>query len=270
MTKLIASDLDGTLLQTSGTVSPENKQAIDLALNEGLDLVFVTGRPARWMGEIAEMTGHDGLVLCANGAVVYDLKSKEIVSAQIMDGELGLLAAERLLSVDPDITFAVELARTSDEFLIDTKYRPRWEPIVPPRKVSVEEMFETGCVVKFLARPSSEALHDADSFLHACDAALEGILDITHSDTTDVLIEMSLLGTNKGTGLARFATERGFTANQVAAMGDMPNDIPMIEWAGLGAAVGNAHDWVKAAADLHLPTNDEHAFAHLVDHVLTK
>lgn len=268
MTRLIASDLDGTLLQTSGTVSPENKQAIDRALSEGLDLVFVTGRPARWMGEIAQMTGHDGIVLCANGAVVYDLKSQEIVSAQIMDGTLGLLAAQRLLSVDPEITFAVELARTSDEFLIDDKYKPRWPPLVPPRKVSVEEMFETGCVVKFLARPSSNALHDADSFLQACDEALDGILDITHSDTTDVLIEMSLLGTNKGSGLARFATERSFAANEVAAVGDMPNDIPMIEWAGLGAAVANAHDWVKAAADLQLPSNDDHAFAHLVAHVL--
>jgi hydroxymethylpyrimidine pyrophosphatase-like HAD family hydrolase len=48
----------------------------------------------------------------------------------------------------------------------------------------------------------------------------------------------------------------------------MPNDIPMIQWAGLGAAVANAHERVKEVADLHLPTNDEHAFAHLVDHVL--
>lgn len=268
MTRFIASDLDGSLLTSSGVVSQENLSAINKVKAEGLDLIFVTGRPTRWMDNIAQMTGFHGQVLCANGAVLYDLGTQEIVDAQIMNGEIGLLAAKRLQSVDPGITFAVELARKSDEFLVDLNYRPRWEPKVPPRKVSIDEMFETDLVVKLLARPSSDALHDADSFLHACDAALDGIVDVTHSDNLDVLIEMSLLGTNKGTGLERVALSRGIAASEVAAMGDMPNDIPMIKWAGIGGAVANAHDWVKEAADIHLPTNDDHAFAYLVDHVL--
>lgn len=268
MTRFIASDLDGSLLTSSGVVSQENLQAINKVKAQGLDLIFVTGRPTRWMDNIAAMTGHNGQVLCANGAVLYDLGTQEIVDAQIMNGDIGLLAAKRLQSVDPGITFAVELARKSDEFLVDLNYRPRWEPKVPPRKVSVEEMFETDLVVKFLARPSSDALHDADSFLYACDTALDGIVDVTHSDNLDVLIEMSLLGTNKGTGLERVAQSRGISAGEVAAMGDMPNDIPMIKWAGIGGAVANAHDWVKEAADIHLPTNDDHAFAYLVDYVL--
>ena len=268
MTRFIASDLDGSLLQTSGFVSPENQQAITKAIGEGLDLIFVTGRPARWMDNIAQMTGHSGLALCANGAVLYDLEADEIVRASLIPGDVGVLAAQRLRTVDPGISFAVELARKADDFLIDHNYRPRWEPKVPPKKVSVEDMFETGLVVKLLARPSSEAAHDADSFLSAADEALAGIVDVTHSDNHDVLVEMSLLGVNKGSGLANVAKDRGFTADQVAAMGDMPNDIPMIEWAGIGAAVANAHYRVKEVADLHLPTNDEHAFAHLVEHVL--
>lgn len=268
MTRFIASDLDGTLLQSSGLVSDENQQAIKKALGEGLDLIFVTGRPSRWMHNIAEITGHTGLALCANGAVLYDLVQEEIVSAELMPGDVGALAAERLRSIDPGISFAVELARKQDDFLIDHNYRPRWEPKVPPRKVSVEEMFETELVVKLLARPSSDATFDADSFLAQADEALDGLVDVTHSDNFDVLIEMSLLGVNKGSGLAKVANERGFAATDVAAMGDMPNDIPMIQWAGIGAAVANAHYRVKEVADLHLPTNDEHAFAHLVEHVL--
>lgn len=268
MTFFIASDLDGSLLESSGTVSKENQQAIQKSLAAGLDLIFVTGRPTRWMDNIAEITGHTCQVLCANGAVLYDLETKEIVDAQIMPFEVGQLAAQRLLSIDPGISFAVELARKNDEFLVDFKYRPRWEPKVPPRQVSVEEMFDTELVVKFLARPGEVAVHDADSFLKAANEALDGIVDVTHSDNFDVLIEMSALGVNKGSGLARVANDRGFSPNQVAAMGDMPNDIPMIKWAGIGAAVANAHDWVKAAADLQLPTNDEHAFAHLVEYVL--
>lgn len=269
MTRFIASDLDGTLLQSSGLVSQENQLAIQKVLGSGLDLIFVTGRPTRWMDTIGEMTGHHGLALCANGAVLFDLAEQEIIEAQLMSGDVGLEAARRLRTVDPDIAFAVELARKHDDFLIDDKYRPRWEPKVPPKKVTIEEMFDTQAVVKLLARPSNAALHEADSFLKAADEALEGIVDITHSDNLDVLIEMSLLGVNKGTGLARVASSRGFEAKDVAAMGDMPNDIPMIKWAGIGAAVANAHKWVKEVADLHLPTNDEHAFSHLVDHVLS-
>lgn len=268
MTRFIASDLDGTLLQSSGFVSSENQQAIQKALGEGLDLIFVTGRPSRWMHNIAQITGHTGLALCANGAVQYDLVQEEIVRAELIPGDIGILAAQRLRSIDPGISFAVELARKHDDFLIDHTYRPRWEPKVPPRKVSVEEMFETGLVVKLLARPDSNSKIDADTLLAQADEALAGLVDVTHSDNFDVLIEMSLLGVNKGSGLAKVATERGFSSADVAAMGDMPNDIPMIKWAGIGAAVANAHDRVKEVADLHLPTNDEHAFAHLVDHVL--
>ncbi len=269
MTRLIASDLDGTLLQSSGLVSDENQQAIKRALGEGIDLIFVTGRPSRWMDNIAQLTGHTGLALCANGAVLYDLVAEEIVSAEFLPGDVGVLAAKRLRTIDPGISFAVELARKNDDFLIDHNYRPRWEPKVPPRKVTVEEMFETDLVVKLLARPSSNATFDADTFLAEADAALDGLVDVTHSDNFDVLIEMSLLGVNKGSGLAKVAKQRGFNSENVAAMGDMPNDIPMIKWAGLGAAVANAHHRVKEVANLHLPTNDDHAFAHLVDHVLT-
>ena len=269
MTRLIASDLDGTLLQSSGLVSDENQQAIKRALGEGIDLIFVTGRPSRWMDNIAQLTGHTGLALCANGAVLYDLVAEEIVSAEFLPGDVGVLAAQRLRTIDPGISFAVELARKNDDFLIDHNYRPRWEPKVPPRKVTVEEMFETDLVVKLLARPSSNATFDADTFLAEADAVLDGLVDVTHSDNFDVLIEMSLLGVNKGSGLAKVAKQRGFNSENVAAMGDMPNDIPMIKWAGLGAAVANAHHRVKEVADLHLPTNDDHAFAHLVDHVLT-
>jgi Cof subfamily protein (haloacid dehalogenase superfamily) len=268
VTRFIASDLDGTLLQSSGTVSEENLAAIKRAFAEGLDLIFVTGRPTRWMDNIAQMTGHSGLALCANGAVLFDLSSSEIVHADLLPGEIGLIAVERLRSLDPDISFAVEIARPKRDFLIESNYRPRWETQLPPPQVSVDEMFNTDLVVKLLARPSAKAIHNADSFLAAADEVLAGIVDVTHSDNQDVLIEMSMLGVNKGSGLARVAAERGFTQANVAAIGDMPNDIPMIQWAGIGAAVANAHDRVKAVADLHLPSNDEHAFSHLVDHVI--
>ena len=268
MTRLLASDLDGTLLQTGGTISQTNVDAIARATAEGLDIVFVTGRPPRWMDNIAEITGHKGMALCANGSMVIDLESLDIISADLIDPEVGFEAARRLRDIDPGISFAVELARADADFLVDHNYRPRWEVAEPPPKATVEEMFETGLVTKFLARPSEDAVHDADTFLKAAYGVTSDILDVTHSDIFDVLVEMSLLGVHKGSGLARLAAARGHGAEHVAAVGDMPNDVPMIKWAGRGAAVANAHEWVKEVANEHLPSNDDHAVAVLIDRIL--
>ena len=256
MTRLLGSDLDGTLLATR-------------AQREGLNLIFVTGRPARWMRDISEMTGFQGQALCANGAVMLDLPSQEIMWADILDGEIGLEAVRRLREIDPNIALGVELARPEKDFMIDQNYVPRWETLEPPIRANVEEMFATGVVTKLLARPSQQLTIGPDEFLSACDAALEGIVDSTHSDLTDVLVEISALGVNKGSGLAKHAAALGISQDQVAAVGDMPNDIPMIRWAGRGAAVANAHDWVKQAADEHLPSNDDHGVATFIDRILS-
>lgn len=268
MTRLFATDLDGTLLQTSGTVSPENRAALQRAKDAGVEIVFVTGRPPRWMSDLPAMTGHNGYALCANGALLLDLATHHIVDAQAMDAEAALEVARRLRELDPGMSFAVEVADHDNDFIVDLDYRPRWEPLVSPPRMTVEDMLRRSNVVKFLARPSHDASHDADSFLLAATEVATGLVDITHSDINDLLIEMSALGVNKGSGLARLAEQRGLSAADVAAVGDMPNDVPMVTWAGRGAAVANAHDWVKAAADEHLPSNDDHGVAIFIDRLL--
>lgn len=269
MTRLLATDLDGTLLQTGGTISPRNFAALARAREEGLDVVFVTGRPPRWMSEIPEMTGHSGWALCANGALTLDLETHEIVHAELMDGDTGLEMARRLAELDPEMAFAVELALPHNDFVIDATYRPRWETKTPAVKMTIEEMFDTGKVVKLLARPSKSLQGmTADAFLHAAEEVAQGLVDITHSDINDLMIECSLLGINKGSGLAALAAQRGHDASHVAAVGDMPNDVPMVKWAGLGCAVANAHDWVLEVANQVLPSNDDHGVAVLIDQIL--
>lgn len=268
MTRLLASDLDGTLLQTGGTISEENVHALARASASGLGIIFVTGRPPRWMHMIPEMTGQIGKALTSNGAMLIDMETREHIHAEFMAGDVGIEAARRLQSIDPGMAFAVELARHDDAFLIDSNYVPRWETTTPPSTATVDEMFNTELVVKLLARPSEEAKTHADEFLKQAEEALAGIVDVTHSDINDLMIEMSTLGVNKGSGLAKYAASLGLEAEHVAAVGDMPNDIPMIKWAGRGAAVGNAHDWVKAVADEVLPTNDEHAVSIFIDRIL--
>ena len=268
MTRLIASDLDGTFLQTGGTVSPENVAAIARAHASGLETMFVTGRPARWMRQIPDMTGHEGLALVCNGALLMDLKTQETIYADLMTSDAGLKAAQILQELDPDISFAVELDRHDVSFLVDDKYRPRWEVKTTPPATDVETMFGTEIVIKLLARPSDKVQQNADQFLIEAQGALDGLVDVTHSNFLDLMIEMSALGVNKGSGLEKYASSKNMTAADIAAVGDMPNDVPMIAWAGRGAAVDNAHDWVKEAATEFLPSNDEHGVAVFIDRII--
>jgi hydroxymethylpyrimidine pyrophosphatase-like HAD family hydrolase len=129
-------------------------------------------------------------------------------------------------------------------------------------------MFATQIVIKLLARPSDRVQQNADEFLIDAQAALEGLVDVTHSNFLDLMIEMSALGVNKGTGLEKYAASKGLAAADIAAVGDMPNDVPMIAWAGRGAAVDNAHDWVKEAATEFLPSNDDHGVAVFIDRII--
>ena len=268
MTQLFATDLDGTLLNSSGGISAANVAALKSAQNSGLHVVFVTGRPPRWMTEIGHITGMSGHAICANGALVLDIATGAVLQADFIDRELGLEAVNRLRRIDPDISFAVELADDEVSFIIDEKYRPRWETQQEVPRVAVEEMFNTGRVIKLLARPSEQAKLDADQFVSAAQSVAADIVDLTHSNIADVLLEMSPGGINKGTALAKFARNLGVSQSAVAAVGDMPNDVPMISWAGKGAAVANAHESVKAVADVMLPSNDEDAVAVFIQKLL--
>ena len=239
MTRLFATDLDGTLLATGGSISDENVAAIARAAASGVEVVYVTGRPPRWMSEIGQMTGHSGLALCANGALLLDLASREIVRARTLEADTGMLIVDLLRQIDPGMTFAVEVAIPDADFIIDEDYRPRWEPVVAPPRMRVERMFDGGQVVKLLARPSRGTLHDADSILVEALAVIEQHADVTHSDVHDLLLEISALGVNKGTGLADLAAELGIAQADVAAVGDMHNvGLLQIRFAGRGQRAG--------------------------------
>jgi len=266
--QLFATDLDGTLLNSSGEISQANISALNAAKNAGLHVVFVTGRPPRWMEQIGHATGIHSAAICANGALVLDVATGETIHADFLDRELALEVVQGLQSLDAGVSFAVEVATQSDSFLIDHTYQPRWETPRPVPRMPVEEMFSSGRVVKLLARPSKNASLDADQFVSAAEEIAGHLVDFTHSNIHDVLLEMSPIGINKGSALERFATNLGVSQNLVAAVGDMPNDIPMISWAGKGAAVANAHEEVKAVADLLLPSNDDDAVAHFIGQLL--
>ncbi len=93
MIKLVATDLDGTLLRSDSSVSPRTRAALEAAEAAGLVVVFVTGRPPRWLDDVVEQTGHLGVAVGANGAVIYDLHDEHVVRAHTLEPEVAQAVA---------------------------------------------------------------------------------------------------------------------------------------------------------------------------------
>ena len=271
MIRMVATDLDGTLLRSDGTVSDRSRAALRAAADAGLAVAFVTGRPPRWLDVLVEETGYVGVAVGANGAVLYDVTEERLISAHLLDGGLMVELGSALRAEFPAVAFAVEYG---DGFAAEPDYVHDWA-VNPPydrRGVPIAEPYIAGLgeiasqpAVKLLAKDHDV---DADVFLAAAVAIVGDRATITHSSSMG-LLEISAYGVTKATGLAELAESRGIAPHEVLAVGDMPNDVPMLQWAGRAYAVGNAHPDVIAVADEVLGSNDEDAVAALIEDLLT-
>jgi len=267
---MLASDLDGTLLRSDGTVSPRTRDALKAAVDAGLLVAFVTGRPPRWLDEIADATGHTGIAVAANGAVLYDLATERIVAAHPLSPEVLAILTAELRTAYPDVQFAVEYG---DSFGAEPGYVHDWEinPIADRRGDSIAAP-TVAALASIISRPGVKLLAkdhgaDVDDFLASADALLAGRATVTHSSSFG-LLEIAAPGVTKASGLAELAASHGIAPEEVAAIGDMPNDVPMLEWAGASYAVANAHPAALAAADEVLASNDDDAVAVLIETLL--
>ena len=105
--RLIASDIDGTILRSDNTIAPRTVAALTAAEDAGVTVVLCSGRPPRWMKPIAEATGHHGLAVCANGALVYDLHTEQVVETFPIGAEVARKLTDALRAAVPGIAFAV-------------------------------------------------------------------------------------------------------------------------------------------------------------------
>ena len=122
--RLAATDLDGTLIRTDGTVSRRTCRAMRAAEAAGIVLALVTGRPPRWMAPVAEATGHTGIAVCANGALLYDLHTETVVDATLIEADVLQKVVGQLRAVAPGLSFAAEYA---PGFGHEPSYRHHWE-----------------------------------------------------------------------------------------------------------------------------------------------
>jgi Cof subfamily protein (haloacid dehalogenase superfamily) len=250
--RLVATDLDGTLLRSDGTVSTRTVRVLDRASAEGVGVILVTGRPIRWLRHVYDQLAAPLPAICANGAVVYDPHTDTVLRAEHLLPDLLAEIVRRLRAEVPGVNVAVEVA-DGRQFWHEPGYDLRWDAGDPAVR-AVEDPAELLAVpaVKLLARAGRQ---DPDAFVKTVAEALAGLAEATHSSNTG-LVEISAAGVTKATGLTWYCARHRITPADVVAFGDMPNDVPMLTWAGRAVAVANAHPAVREIADETTDSND--------------
>lgn len=262
LVRLIATDLDGTLLRSDReTVSVRTRRALAAARDAGITIVLVSARGPVGVGAVADVIGCEGLAICSNGALVLDLASRGVVRHRPLaaDGAARIVHAlrERLR----DVCFATE---TEGVFALEPAFRGAWdwEPPAGTRYADALELVAAP-VTKLIARDPTCSVADLAA---AAREVAGGAAAVAMSG--EWVVEISAAGVNKAAALKELAADLGVEPAEVVAFGDYPNDLPMLEWAGRSIAPANAHPDVLARVDEVTESNDEDGVARAIERLL--
>jgi hydroxymethylpyrimidine pyrophosphatase-like HAD family hydrolase len=267
-TRLVASDLDGTLVRHDRSISPYTSDVLRRVAASGVAVVLVTGRPIRWLENVYRQLAIRPLAVSANGAAIYDPERDEIIHEVSLSPEALAEATTRLRAAVPGVRFSVE--RDGGREMI---HEPEY-PIGPwemdhedVRPAPLAELIGAPAA-KLLVRAGQEGTVGADEFTALVAGRLAGIAEATNSSSSGV-VEVSAAGVTKAYGLAWVAESLGVRQAEVVAFGDMPNDLPMLAWAGRGVAMANGHPAVRAAAhEVTVRSNEEDGVAVYLEDLL--
>jgi Cof subfamily protein (haloacid dehalogenase superfamily) len=263
--RLVATDVDGTLLGPDDRVPPRAAAVIERLVAAGVGFVLVTGRPPRWIPPVVALLPVARLAVCANGAVLYDAADDRVLWSRTLSPatlvELAEAVGERL----PGAGLAVERVGATAEdssvaqFVAESGYVHAW-PNPDHAPADRPEMLARPAI-KMLARAPDLS---SDAMVAALAPVIGHLADLTFSHPRG-LVEMSPPGVTKATGLAEVARALGVATADVVAFGDMPNDLEMLRWAGHGVAMGNAHPALLEAADEVTASNGDDGFAVVLE-----
>lgn len=257
--RILATDLDGTLLGPDRRVSSLNQDAVRRCVEAGIEVVIASGRNSTGVSEHAEQLGLVGPQVCCNGAHVLRRPGEELSHRSLpstlcralvqMASERGLhlhfYSRARLVFLTKDSWGELYLGRLAGI---------RAEYLAAPEALSIE-------VTKAMFVGGAEEIASLHREALETDWADPAELTLSEKEYLEFLPK----GTNKGTGVQAIAQELGVSRHEVAAIGDYLNDLPMLEWAGVSGAVGNAAPAVKACADVVVGTNEAGGVAQFID-----
>ena len=256
--RLVATDLDGTIVRSDGTLSARTVAAFTRAERAGARFVLVTGRPPRAMRDIADAFGHRGTAICSNGALAYDMRTGEVTPVQLIAPEQLAAAVRELRAAVPGIGIAVEYP---DGRAIDHLFQPIMFDVDDPGPRFDDPALTSRPAAKLLGRHVG---YSCDDLLAIVSPALDGLVAVTHSSAKG-LVEAAAIGVSKASAVAAIAEANGIGPAEVIAFGDQPNDLPLLTWAGISCAVANSHPEVLTAATRVIASNDDDGVAQILE-----
>ncbi|MGA0602826.1 HAD family hydrolase [Caulobacter sp. KR2-114] len=259
---MIATDLDGTLLRSDGSVSGRTRAALKVAHEAGVAIAFVTARPPESVVTLSDQMELPGVAVCCNGAVIYDLALRRVREHRTFPARFGHTLITELRERIPGLAFAVQ---NLGDFSQEHHFPPYWDewyagPVtrVPCALALVEEP-----VTKIIAHHPS---HDAERLAALVATHVDGRAHLSHSGLP--IVELAPAGVTKASGLEALCTSLGICASHVVAFGDMPNDLEMLAFAGHSVGVANAHPEVLATVSEITSSNDEDGVAVVIERLL--
>jgi Cof subfamily protein (haloacid dehalogenase superfamily) len=272
--KLVATDLDGTLLNSDGEVSPRTRAALESTWDAGIPVVGVTGRGPRLLDSVRVALDGRGIAVLAQGGFVVDLERDEVLRTVGLPREQAAAVIAAIEDVAGDLIVAVEDAAEQAEAHagasapLRVQHGFNWPYPEPAHLLPRNEVLPPGPVLKVFLRSSTlgqdELLARATSVVDPADA------EVTHAGLG--FIEVLPPGITKATGLAIALERYGVGFGDVLVFGDMPNDLPMIgavaDAGGRAVAVANAHPAVRAATPDVTSGHDADGVARYLEAVL--
>ncbi|MCI5722670.1 MAG: Cof-type HAD-IIB family hydrolase [Erysipelotrichaceae bacterium] len=274
--KAILLDIDGTLTNSQKEITPLTKQTLLKAQSQGIRLVIASGRPTRGIekyGELLNMQESHGLYLCLNGAkVVYSMTKEELVNVT-MDQEIVTEALQHVKQFDVH-----PVVIEKDHMVVENVYNAmvtfrgqRFNGIEHEARINDYLLKEERDLVSYVNFPLNKILLVGEpEYLRAhykeISAPFEGRLSMMFS--ADFFYELTTFGIDKGSAIKRAFDQLDIKPEEVIAFGDAGNDISMLKYAGIGVAMENAQDEVKAIADEITDDNDHDGIAKaLLKHI---
>lgn len=255
--KAIVLDIDGTLLNTGKIISEKTKQALIAAQEKGIKVILASGRPTTGMLELAEqleMTKYEGFLVSYNGARVTDCLTKKVLFNQAMSIETGQAILEHLKKFD-----VIPMIDKEDYLYVNDVYSGMLD--LPDGAFNIIEyearggnfkLSEIDDLAAFATFPINKILIAAQpEYLQKIAPALHAPFDeiVTATFSAPFYFEFTDKGIDKAKALNTVFPEMGIHSENIIAFGDGHNDRSIIEYAGIGVAMGNAVDALKEIAD---------------------